>query len=53
MYFYQVQTQLHVTGLHWCDFCVWSPIGEPFVQRIEYDKEFMDKALMKAQKFYF
>ena len=53
MYFYQVQTQLHVTGLPWCDFCVWSPIGDPFVQRITYNKEFMDKVLVKAQKFYF
>ncbi|XP_065884579.1 uncharacterized protein [Dysidea avara] len=53
MYFYQVQTQMHVTCLNWCDFCVWSPVGEPFVQRIEYDKAFMDKALTKAQNFYF
>ena len=53
MYFYQVQTQMHVTCLNWCDFCVWSPLGEPFVQRIEYDKAFMDKALTKAQNFYF
>ena len=53
MYFYQVQTQIHVTCLNWCDFCVWSPVGEPFVQRIEYDKTFMDKALAKAQNFYF
>ena len=28
-------------------------VGEPFVQRIEYDKAFMDKALTKAQNFYF
>ena len=53
MYFYQVQTQMHVTCLNWCDFCVWSPLGEPFVQRIEYDKAFMDKALTKAQNFLF
>ena len=35
MYFYQVQTQMHVTDLHWCDFCVWSPVEESFVQQIE------------------
>jgi len=51
MYFYQVQTQLHVIGLTWCDFCVWSPVGEPFVQRIEYDKEFIDKTLVKLRNF--
>lgn len=53
MYFYQVQTQMHVTYLHWCDFCVWSPLGEVFVQRIKYDKVFMDTALVKAKNFYF
>ena len=53
MYFYQMQTQMHVTRLHWCDFCVWSPLGGVFVQRIKYDKVFMDTALMKAKKFYF
>ena len=25
-YFYQVQTQMHITHLAWCDFVVWSPI---------------------------
>jgi len=24
-YFYQVQTQMYVTGFHWCDFFVWAP----------------------------
>ena len=51
IYFYQVQTQMHVTCLNWCDYCIRSPVGEPFVQRIEYDKAFMDKALTKAQNF--
>ena len=54
MYFYQVQTQMHVTCLNWCDFCLVTIRRTfNFVQRIEYDKAFMDKALTKAQNFYF
>ena len=52
-YFFQIQTQMHVTGLKWCDFFVWSPMGEPFIQRIEYEPSFMDQVLFKARDFYF
>jgi len=52
-YFYQVQTEMHVTNSQWCDFVVWSPIDKPFVQRIRYESEFMSNAIVKAQKFYF
>jgi len=52
-YFYLIQTQMHVTKCRWCDFVVWSPIGSPFIQRIEYDAAFMKGAIIKAQKFYF
>jgi len=47
-YFYQLQTQMHVTNPQWSDFVVWSPC-EIFVQRINYDSEFMKS----AGKFYF
>lgn len=49
-YFYQVQTQMHVTN---CDFVVWSPVGALFIERIEYDSVFMKRAILKAEKFYF
>ena len=52
-YFYQVQTQMHVTKCKWCDFVVWSPLGAPFIQRIEYGSGFMSGAIFSAQKFYF
>ena len=52
-YFYQVQTQMYVTGFHWCDFFIWSSTGEPFLQRINYDAVFMGKALLTAKAFYF
>ena len=52
-YFYQIQTQMHVTKCKWCDFVVWSPLSAPFVQRVKYDSVFMKGAILKAQKFYF
>ena len=42
-YFYQMQTQMHVTDLHWCDFVIWSPIQEPFVQHATYINQFIDR----------
>ena len=53
MYYYQMQTQMHVTGLQWCDFFVWSPVAKPFVECIAYDEAFMCEALQKAEAFYF
>ena len=44
---------MHVTKLHWCDFVIWSPVQEPFVQRVKYDFSFMKTTLVKARKFYF
>ena len=52
-YFYQIQTEMHVTNSKWCDFVVWSPLDQPFIQRIHYDSEFMSNAIVKAQKFQF
>ena len=47
-YFYQVQTQMHVTHLSWCDFVVWSTIQDLFVERVYYDPVFMKAAVLKA-----
>lgn len=52
-YYFQIQTQMHVTSLQWCDFFVWSPMGEPFIQRIDYEPAFMDQVILKAHDFYF
>jgi len=52
-YYYQVQTEMHVTRVQWCDFVVWSPIDDTFVQRVYYNKSFMENAIAKAQTFYF
>ena len=52
-FYYQVQTQMHITRTMWCDFVVWSPTQDPFVQRVQYDVSFMNIALSKARNFYF
>ena len=52
-YFYQVQAQLYVTGLPWCDFVVWTPNKEIYVERIHYDQSFIEQAIAKARIFYF
>ena len=44
---------MHVTHLPWCDFIVWSPIQDLFVERVYYDPVFMKAAVLKAQAFYF
>jgi len=30
LYYYQIQAQMHVSKLQWCDFVVWSPMEDPF-----------------------
>jgi len=51
-YFFQIQTQMHVSRLVWCDFVVWCP-RQIFVQRIRYNAAFIGDCLLKAKKFYF
>ena len=36
-YYFQIQFQLAITGLQWCDFVMWSPIGKPNIERIRRD----------------
>ena len=52
-YFYQIQTQLFVTQMLWCDFVVWSPNEGIVVERISYDEEFSKMMISKARTFYF
>ena len=53
-YFIQLQGQLAITGLPWCDFCVFlTESKDIFVQRIYFDAEFWLKSLLpKLLKFY-
>ena len=52
-YYYQIQMQMHVAKLPWCDFVVWSPVGDLFVERVLYNEQFMLNAISKARSFYF
>lgn len=53
-YYIQVQGQLAITGLTWCDFCVFfSESNEICVHRIQFDLNFWtDKLLPKLKQFY-
>lgn len=50
-YYYQVQTQLHVTQKSSCGFMVWSP-NDVFSQRIEIDDGFWKNCARKLEVFY-
>ena len=50
-YHYQVQGQLAITELPWCDFIVWTPQGMS-VQRIERDENFWKLMYPKLESFY-
>ena len=52
-YYYQIQTQMYVTELPWCDFVVWSDIEDIFVQHAYYNKPFMDEVILRVKSFYF
>jgi len=52
-YFYQIQTQLFVTQMLWCDFVVLSPNERIVVERINYDEEFCKMMVSKARTFHF
>ena len=53
-YYIQVQGQLAITGLTWCDFCVFlSESNEMCVHRINFDRNFWtDKLQPKLKQFY-
>ena len=51
-YYYQVQTQLFVSGLPYCDFVVFSGSNNIFIQRIVPDNEFWEVANDHVRQFY-
>lgn len=51
-YFWQIQGQLLLTGLTWCDFFVWAE-DDFFVQRVQVDKEVQNIIRLKCDQFYF
>ncbi|WAR23189.1 hypothetical protein MAR_036858 [Mya arenaria] len=53
-YYAQVQGEMAVTGLPWCDFVVWTGAHKNnlFVQRIYFDANFVSDMLRKLKGFY-
>jgi hypothetical protein len=50
-YYYQVQMQMGITGLKWCDFVVWAKEGY-IVDRITFDPSFWSDVQSKLIKFH-
>ena len=49
-YMYQVQAQMHIADVSYCDFLVWTP-QEVFTQQILYDPLFFHDAYGKVVNF--
>ena len=54
-FYYQIQGQLNICGISWCDLLVRSSVpGDIFVQRITQDNNFWKTSMLpKLQDFYF
>nr|XP_022300975.1 uncharacterized protein LOC111109184 [Crassostrea virginica] len=50
-YYYQIQMQMAVTGLKWCDFYVWLD-NDSHLETIDFDEEFWQKAKDKLDLFF-
>lgn len=51
-YYYQVQCQLLICKVEYGDFFIWQNKGEPYYERILYDKSFCEIAVAKATEFF-
>ena len=51
-YFHQVQLQLYVTGVKWCDFCEYT-LKAVFVERIDPDHQWQVDCVSKLDNFFF
>ena len=45
MYYFQIQFQLAITKKKWCDFVMWSCLGQPNVERIRRDDQLIPTIL--------
>ena len=51
-HFYQVQGQMALAKVQWCDFMIYT-FKNHIVERIQFDYEFWDTAQTKLTEFYF
>ena len=52
MYYYQVQTQIHICWREYCDFMVWSEKDDTLVERVPADSDFFDNIAGDLQHFF-
>ena len=52
-YFYQVQCQLALTGIDWCDFFSYITDDMYFCQRIKFDPDFFQDCKDRVDQYYF
>ena len=50
-YYSQVQLQMFATGIHRCDFVVWTPHGT-YIENIDYDLDFINDILPLLKSYY-
>ena len=48
-YYYQVQLQMKLCNVEYCDFVAWKKDGDIFIQRIMLDSKFIDDAIRAAE----
>ena len=51
MYYYQVQLQMKLCHMRYCDFVVWREDGELFHQTVELDSDFINSAIRDIEPF--
>ena len=52
MYYHQIQGQMGITGLKWCDLIIYCE-DDIHVERIKFDSDFFQKIKDKVDVFYF
>lgn len=50
-YFFQVQTQMAICNVSYCDFIVWTP-SSTHIERVQRDDAFIDTLLSRARSFF-
>ena len=51
-YYSQIQGQLAISGCNKAYFVVWTTVGEPFVEIIQYDKKYWQTVFTNIQLFF-
>ena len=52
-YYHQVQFQLYVTGMSWCDFCVFTNVDGVGVERIYIDSNWQKECISALDEYFF